>query len=496
MKITNILLVAILLTTASCKDWLNMVPKNERVVSNIEDVKAELLTYWSSSTYASLPVASYGNSSALSLPLYNDVNAQLAMYEDNLDMLTFNTHSDINAKCMTHYYQDINWKGINLANSLWDNGYTSIGFMNAILYDLDGVTYTLAEYETIGGEARVIRAWNILKMLEFFAPYKNNQLGIPLNLNSENVTPGGRYTQTEIYKIIERELKEVLTYTTPSEKWNFFYTQDFVKSCLAEMYMFKAGSAAAEETDWEMAEKYSSEVIASYVPENRAELLTDMFSGESVVYNNDHPYCALKLATVRFCNIGSSFTGIWGTNNAQQVNQELLAMYDENDIRKTAWFKSKEVEGRHRWYVSKPITYYYGPVCDILVLYRKADQYLINAEAKCHLGREAEAAEMLATFQAARVPGSLVSSGDYEDVLSEILKERRKELCFEYGSRWLDMKRLGLTCTREGLDEKKDGQQTYKLESDDYRYALPIPTSIELDLHNNVKQNPGWTSFD
>ena len=58
------------------------------------------------------------------------------------------------------------------------------------------------------------------------------------------------------------------------------------------------------------------------------------------------------------------------------------------------------------------------------------------------------------------------------------------------------MKRLGLTCTREGLDEKKDGQQTYKLESDDYRYALPIPTSIELDLHNNVKQNPGWTSFD
>ena len=191
MKITNILLVAILLTTASCKDWLNMVPKNERVVSNIEDVKAELLTYWSSSTYASLPVASYGNSSALSLPLYNDVNAQLAMYEDNLDMLTFNTHSDINAKCMTHYYQDINWKGINLANSLWDNGYTSIGFMNAILYDLDGVTYTLAEYETIGGEARVIRAWNILKMLEFFAPYKNNQLGIPLNLNSENVTPGG-----------------------------------------------------------------------------------------------------------------------------------------------------------------------------------------------------------------------------------------------------------------------------------------------------------------
>lgn len=496
MKITSILLLAILLTTASCKDWLNMVPKNERVVSNIEDVKAELLTYWSSSTYASLPVASYGNSSPLSLPLYNDVNAQLAMYEDNLDMLTFNEHSDINAKCMTYYYQDIDWKGVSLANSLWGDGYTSIGFMNAILYDLDGVTSTQAEYETIGGEARVIRAWNILKMLEFFAPYKDDQLGIPLNLDSENVTPSGRRTQTEIYKIIESELKEVLTYTTPKEKWNFFYSQDFIKSCLAEMYMFKAGSAAAEPTDWEMAEKYSGEVIASYVPENRAELLTDMFSGESVVYDTDHPYCALKLATVRFGSIGNSFTSIWGTNNAQQVTQELWSMYDENDIRKKAWFKSRTVDGILRWYVSKPVTYVYGPVCDILVLYRKADQYLINAEAKCHLGREAEAADMLVTFRSARVPGSLVTTVDNENVLAEILKERRKELCFEYGSRWLDMKRLGLSCTREGLDEKNEGVQTYTLEFDDYRYALPIPTDIELNLHNNIKQNPGWTSFD
>lgn len=474
-----------------------MIPKNERVVSNIEDVKAELLTYWSSSTYASTPVTSYGNSSALSLPLYNDVNAQLAMYEDNLDMLTFNEHTDINSKCMTYYYQDIDWKGVNLANSLWGDGYTSIGFMNAILYDLESVAYTQAEYETIGGEARVIRAWNILKILEFFAPYKSNELGIPLNIDSENVTPSGRRTQAEIYEIIESELKDVLTYTTPSEKWNFFYTKDFIKSCLAEMYMFKAGSAAAEETDWEMAEKYSGEVIASYVPESRSELLTEIFSGESgVVYDNNNPYYALKLATKRFCSIGNSFTSIWGTNNAQQVTQELWNMYDENDIRRAAWFKSRTVEGILRWYVSKPVTYVYGPVCDILVLYRKAEQYLINAEAKCHLGKEAEAAEMLATFQTSRVPGSAVSSADYENVLAEILKERRKELCFEYGSRFLDMKRLGLTCTRQGLDDKNEGVQTYTLESDDYRYALPIPTSIELDLHNNVKQNPGWTSFD
>lgn len=219
-KIVILLGLAVFIAT-SCKDYLNLVPKNEKVVSNIDDVRAELLAYWVAATYSSLPLPSYGNSSPLSLPVYGDVNIQLAMYGDDMNMQTFRDHRDINESCMNYYYQDVDWKGTTLAFSLWQNCYVSIGFMNAILGDLEKVESTTAEYETIGGEARLIRAWNIFKLLQFFAPYGDGQLGIPLNLDSEHVTPGDRLPQTEVYDIIEREVLDVLNYTTPREEWNF-----------------------------------------------------------------------------------------------------------------------------------------------------------------------------------------------------------------------------------------------------------------------------------
>ncbi len=495
MKRTSLLfLLMVLYVMTACKDYLNLTPKGSKIVSNVEDVKAELLSYWSSSTYSSLPLTSYGNSSPLSLPFYNDINIQLAIYEDNMDMLAFKDHKDVNDGCMTYYYQDVDWKGMSLASSLWENCYISIGFMNAILDDLDKVVATQAEIETIGGEARLIRAWNIFKLIQFFAPYKDDKLGIPLNLDSENVTPSRRRTQTEIYEIIERELKEVLNYASPREQWNFFYSPDFIKSFLAEMYMFRAGSAAAQPTDWSMAEKYSGEVIEAYVPEDRVELLMEMFSGENIANTIDHPFCALKLATKRSFGIGNSFTGIWGSNNAQQVSTELWSLYEPEDIRKKAWFIEREEDGSVKRYISKPVVYVYGPVCDILVLYRKADLFLINAEAKCHLDREMEAAEMLERFRTARIPGySMPVDGD---VLSEVLKERRLEMCFENGSRWLDMKRLGISCERFGFDKENSGTMKYYLEADDYRYALPIPVDIELNYNNHIEQNPGWSNFN
>ncbi len=491
MKISILTLILIMGLT-SCKDYLDLVPKNQRVVLNVEDVKSELLAYWAGHTYAFLPLPAYG-SSALSLPLYNDVNAQLCLYEDNMDALHFKDHSDINKRCMDFYYEDIDWKGISLASTIWTNCYASIGFMNSIIDDLKGMNATQTEFETINGEAKLIRAWNTFKLLQFFAPYHDNKLGIPLNLSSENMTPGDRLPQTYIYDVIIKEAKEVLEYTSANEKWNFFYTPDFIRSFLAEVYMFRAGSAAAQSTDWEMAEKYSEEVIASYIPEDKAEMLTDLFSADTKGYITDNPYCALKLATERFCNYGNQFTGIWGLNNAQQVNEELWLMYDENDIRRTAWFKEVLNNGTMARYIAKPVVNQWGPVCDILVLYRKADMYLLNAEAKCRQGNEEAAAQMLKTFRAARIPG--YAADIKTDVLNEILKERRKELCFEYGSRWLDMKRLGISFKREGYSKTDEDTHTYTLEKDDYRYALPIPTEIELD-YNNINQNPGWTSFN
>ena len=54
------------------------------------------------------------------------------------------------------------------------------------------------------------------------------------------------------------------------------------------------------------------------------------------------------------------------------------------------------------------------------------------------------------------------------------------------------MKRLGLKIERKGLDLDDKSVHTFTLESDDYRYTLPIPNDAELLYNNNIEQNPGW----
>lgn len=493
MKRGLIIICVLMFGITGCKDFLNLVPKNKKVVANLEDVKTELLTYLASITYSTGGLApSYGGS-VFRFPLYNDVAAQLCLYEDDIDMSYYSDHSTINEKAVNVYMECIDWKGLSLANVLWEKCYGAIGFLNVILDDLEKAGgYTRAEYETITGEVKTIRAYYIFKLLQFFAPYNNDNLGIPLNLDSENVIPGGRLSQREVYRIIIRELEEVLAYETVRETWNMFYYPGIVKAILTQVYMYKATSAAAEESDWANAEKYSGELIVNYEPENREDILAGVFAGTVREYQVGGMNYQLRMTYRRSCDFGDVFSGIWAEGKAQRVSNDLLGMYDETDIRRGAWFKMVEEEGRAVYYINKPG--YTRSINEITVLFRTAEMYLINAEAKCRQNQTREAQEMLENFKRARILGFEGFSG--QDVLEEILNERRKEFCYEAGTRWLDMKRLGIETSRVGMSKEGEGTKVYELKSDDYRYALPIPDGIELDYNNKVEQNPGWGNLN
>jgi hypothetical protein len=77
---------------------------------------------------------------------------------------------------------------------------------------------------------------------------------------------------------------------------------------------------------------------------------------------------------------------------------------------------------------------------------------------------------------------SVVSYPTTQDgLLTFILKERRKELCFEDHHRWFDLRRMKNrpeikhTFTLVSTDGTKTGTETYTLLSDDPNYSLPIP---------------------
>lgn len=73
-----------------------------------------------------------------------------------------------------------------------------------------------------------------------------------------------RLSQQEVYKRIIGDLTEALNYETANDTWNVFYNKDIIHALLAQVYTFKAESAAKEEKDWEEAEKHSDYIVQRY----------------------------------------------------------------------------------------------------------------------------------------------------------------------------------------------------------------------------------------
>ena len=473
---------------SSCKDFLNLTPKNKVVVYTLEDVKQTMSSYFfaMASNYQSV----YFNGEAITFPFDSDIATSFAMYGNDVNMLEWRYYQ-IGQYYDDLYRENIDWKGLTLANRLWKRLYLSIGYMNEIFHNLGNVpdkNENLDEYTRITAEAKIFRAYYIFKLTQYFSPYKDNNLGIPLNLDSDNVIGSGRWKQTDVYKFILDELHEVEQFDVLPTKWNVMYSQDIIYSLLAEIYCYKAESAAAEDSDWSNAEKYSNLVMSKRKLATTRDELLDMSIPD------DYPMGITKdnLYTQLLLVYNGAKTGIyfapWGAEDERQLPElDLVDLYDEGDIRLDAYLGFQEMDGNDKWYVQKWNTYRRN-YNSVQILFRVAEMYLINAEAKARMGQMDLAKEVLEKFKRFRVPGY----GDFTgDVLQEILNERRKEFCYEGDYRFLDMKRLGLKIERKGLDLDDKSVHTFTLESDDYRYTLPIPNDAELLYNNNIEQNPG-----
>lgn len=120
---------------------------------------------------------------------------------------------------------------------------------------------------------------------------------------------------------------------------------------------------------------------------------------------------------------------------------------------------------------------------------RVAEMYLIEAEAKYHLGDEAGSKAVLAELVKARDPEftSFASSG--AKYLEEIMLNRRIELWGE-GFRFFDLKRTNSPLNRR--DTGADAaviNNTWEINANDSRWTYVIPRS-ELNSNPLCKQNP------
>ena len=254
MKRILLFILAIGLFMTGCKDFLDMPPKNVKVIYTTEDVKEAMSLFLVGTTKSnaggyspkSLDNLVYYGGGRIIYPFSRYVNICAAMASDDVEMLGFvNENMSSPARGGSTYAREFseirNWESYRFANQTWKAAFLAVGYLNNVLNDLSKVPdYDKTEHERISGEARVIRAYYLFRLNALFAPYDNNNYGIPMTLDAEVTSGSSRWKQTDIYKTLIHELTEVLEYeTVPKVSWNIFYNERIIKAILAQSYYKK-----------------------------------------------------------------------------------------------------------------------------------------------------------------------------------------------------------------------------------------------------------------
>lgn len=473
----SFLIIILLSLGISCEKYLEVEPTNVLAVKTYDDVKALMGSYLKSFVTMSHSL------NGTTIPYKNNTAKMVfQFYSDDLDYERYlsNPYGRNNRGLFNN---SLNWQEPTSAGIIWKEYYKNIGFFNTIMTELDRLKgISQDEYNLIAGEAKVLRAQYLFKLMQYFAPYQVADLGLPVNLDAEAVGSynSNRKTQAETYDIIIAELNEVLNYgTSPKEGYSIYYDKKIINAILAKVYHYKGGSAAGVNGDYDLAIAHAKKAMEGRQLEG-LDNYDPMSSTTGRGFYKDQP-SALMVHVYSASSRGlQSIIGIpdFGASTMQYSTQQLYDLYDEKDVRKDYFFNN--IKGIIKF--EHPSSY----GLDMNFLFRIAELHLIIAESYSHKGDVVEAKNWYETFMKNRV-------WDYqyqgEDVLSSIMAERRKEFCFEDDMRWLDLTRTQKGWERKALD--KTDNSMYTLTDGDYRFCFPIPLEEELQ-YNKIKQNPGW----
>lgn len=469
----------------SCQDYLNVKPANVATVGSYADIRALMGAHLRMFSEGS---SFLGEKDLRGVSLFYDATNDYLIthfYSDDynpnryLENWTGNNHRG-------NFHKSLNWMHTDIHESLWSTHFDNIGFYNMILYEL--TKYPGAnEEETnmVRAEAKFLRAWEFFRLVQFFSPYHEDKYGLPINTHPEEVSTydKSRKTQTQNYAFIIAELEEILGYNTkPSDTYNIFFDKQVVHGLLAQLYLYKGDSGAKAPDDYAKAVEHAKKAMEG------GRLSLDVISRveeqkeEKFGFIRNTNYALLTFSVSDFQRYESLVAWPdWGEN--QYASDELYSLFPDSDMRKSINFgDDKEITK----FMNRHVDDFYQ-----CCFFTAAEMQLIIAEANARSGKTNEAETALKQFEASRYTNDYQRPAEVS-LLQNILNERRKEFCFEYCMRWLDLTRIQKGWSRDALDKPEGG--TYTLEDNDFRFCMPIPKIAELQ-NNKIEQNPGWGNF-
>lgn len=361
-------------------------------------------------------------------------------------------------------------------NNLWSSYYGVINMANRVLEGAKTVHPNNQVEEKIKqnciGTALFIRAYTSFDLLRFFSDFdKKENLGIPYSKQKVVLETLGRNTVAECYQEIFKDLETAIPLLSQDVPETPCYASQLAaKALLARINLYAR--------NYNQAYQYAAEVL-NQKPIVGIQQYPKIWSDET---KDEIIFELTRLPGEE--TIGTLF---WSADNSSsfEPSTELIKSYDGKDIRLQTFIG----DGVDRDNVPvKRVNKYKGTKENVGLsnqkMIRSSEMLLIMAECKAN-SNITEANSLLNKLRRARIKDwSDKNYSTKEEILQEILLERRRELCFE-GHRFFDLRRFHLPIYKPMINKT--------LDVDNIRRVMPIPLA-EMQGNNVIanQQNPGY----
>ncbi|SEC65708.1 Starch-binding associating with outer membrane [Maribacter dokdonensis] len=407
-----------------------------------------------------------------------------------------------------------------VVRSIWENLYVALNRINSTIDRIEAMNEDEIDNESktkFVAEAKFLRSMVLFSLV---STYENIPLLTSETTDLESVEVS-QVTPEETYNFIIQDLQQAAS-VLPEEQGGGRATQGAAKSLLGKVYLQMSGFPLNQTDKLASAETVLKEVMDSGVydllPNYREVFNLSNEQSVEMVYSigMDGPARGEGglLSTFYGPNGNVNNGGGWGTcfiNHSFEASFDRedirlfnnIAKHNANDFTPEEGFSDPETHTvpmnnwrGWKWHAEKPNSYPndtpfdnpYIRYADVLLMYAEAlngQGKLTQADLDITVNRLRARARM--TTDA--VPDMVVGSQD--DNATELLEERRKELCFE-GWRRNDLIRFGVYHEAiSGITQGGPNAGDPGPEFQDFEIRWPIPQS-ELDINPNLVQNPGY----
>lgn len=383
------------------------------------------------------------------ITLYNSMSSdEVANYSANMTYDEYRTNSVLPTQ----------------ATLPWSQLYAIIYSCNSAIEGLGKSSINSSARQYYLGEAKFNRALAYFYLVNLFGD-------VPLITTTDVslTVSASRSKSSQVYDLIIADLKDAQTLLgsdynftggerTRANKW-------VATAFLAKVYLYLQR--------WPEAEQLATGVINSG--------LYQLAPTPAGVFNKNNNEAILQWTNGP--TDGNAFAGSFLVTSTPTLicTDNLMASFENGDLRKSSWIKSTVYSGQTIYYPYKYTTAASNPPEYFMVL-RLAEVYLIRAEARI---RQNDISNGMSDINLIRSRAGLAaaSASSQSDALTAVLQERRVELFTEGCNRWLDLIRTGNIDSVMAAEKPSTWQATAKL--------YPVPLN-DIQRDPALTQNPGY----